>query len=234
MQVDLASALSFLVVLSLTLSEENASVSSNEVKPFSKCLNEVEKIISYAPESKGDGNINGNYLDSLLEDFRTRVNISCSNDMRPREIRLVMSGYLPSVMSQSDLVGFGIFQNFQILQSICLKYTISRCEFSAEKFETTAGHKESSVFDSCSVNQDHSNALKLELGLSSPVVSSEVGISQPKEEHEVDELSDADWSNLTEVQLEELLLSNLDTIFKSAIKNIVASGYTEEVAKNPS
>ncbi|XLS74367.1 hypothetical protein HN51_031232 [Arachis hypogaea] len=86
----------------------------------------------------------------------------------------------------------------------------------------------------CSVNQDHSNALKLELGLSSPVVSSEVGISQPKEEHEVDELSDADWSNLTEVLLEELLLSNLDTIFKSAIKNIVASGYTEEVAKNPS
>ncbi|RYR59671.1 hypothetical protein Ahy_A05g025583 [Arachis hypogaea] len=72
----------------------------------------------------------------------------------------------------------------------------------------------------------------LELGLSSPVVSSEVGISQPKEEHEVDELSDADWSNLTEVQLEELLLSNLDTIFKSAIKKIVASGYTEEVAKN--
>ncbi|QHO25126.1 hypothetical protein HN51_048562 [Arachis hypogaea] len=78
--------------------------------------------------------------------------------------------------------------------------------------------------------RDHSNALKLELGLSSPMVSSEVGISQPKEEHEVDELSDADWSNLTEVQLEELLLSNLDTIFKSAIKKIVASGYTEEVA----
>ncbi|XP_057757722.1 putative E3 ubiquitin-protein ligase RF298 [Arachis stenosperma] len=103
-------------------------------------------------------------------------------------------------------------------------------EFSAEKFETTAGHEESSVFDPCSVNQDHSNALKLELGLSSPVVSSEVGISQPKEEHEVDELSDADWSDLTEVQLEELLLSNLDTIFKSAIKKIVASGYTEEVA----
>lgn len=47
-------------------------------------------------------------------------------DMRPREIRLVMSGYLPSVMSQSDLVGFGILQNFQSLQSICLKYTISR------------------------------------------------------------------------------------------------------------
>ncbi|XLR47144.1 hypothetical protein S83_031804 [Arachis hypogaea] len=85
MQVDLASALFFLVVLSLTLSEGNASVSSNEVKPFSKCLNEVEKIISYAPESKGDGNINGNYLDSLLEDFRTRVNISCSNgDICPK------------------------------------------------------------------------------------------------------------------------------------------------------
>ncbi|XLQ99067.1 hypothetical protein S83_065266 [Arachis hypogaea] len=116
----------FLNLNARTLTEGNASDMSNEVKPFSKCLNEVEKIISYAPESKGDGNINGNYPDSLLEDFRTRVNISCSNDMRPREIRLVMSGYLPSVMSQSDLVGFGIFQNFQSLQSICLKYTISR------------------------------------------------------------------------------------------------------------
>ncbi|XP_072060118.1 uncharacterized protein [Arachis hypogaea] len=121
-----------------------------------------------------------------------------------------------------------------MIRKLHLHITGCSCEFFAEKFETTAGHKESSVFDPCSVNQDHSNALKLELGLSSPVVSSEVGISQPKEEHEVDELSDADWSNLTEVLLEELLLSNLDTIFKSAIKNIVASGYTEEVAKNPS
>ncbi|XP_020972332.1 uncharacterized protein LOC107626353 isoform X4 [Arachis ipaensis] len=75
----------FLNLNARTLSEGNASDSSNEVKPFSKCLNEVEKIISYAPESKGDGNINGNYLDYLLEDFRTRVNISCSNgDICPK------------------------------------------------------------------------------------------------------------------------------------------------------
>ncbi|XLT63509.1 hypothetical protein S245_021414 [Arachis hypogaea] len=84
------------------------------------------------------------------------------------------------------------------------------------------------------VNQDHSNALKLELGLSSLVVSSEVGISQPKEEHEVDELSDADWSNLTEVQLEELLLSNLDTIFMDPHTHLLyqASGSTPSTSPN--
>ncbi|MED6134375.1 hypothetical protein PIB30_036525 [Stylosanthes scabra] len=72
------------------LSEGNASDSSNEVKPFSKCLNEVEKIISYAPESTGDGEINGNYLGSLLEDFRTRVNINCSNgDIYPKRQRIL-------------------------------------------------------------------------------------------------------------------------------------------------
>ncbi|XP_072062628.1 protein TRANSPARENT TESTA 9-like isoform X5 [Arachis hypogaea] len=88
----------FLNLNARTLSEGNASDSSNEVKPFSKCLNEVEKIISYAPESKGDGNINGNYLDSLLEDFRTRVNISCLNgDICPKR-----QGILAFVFSEDQ------------------------------------------------------------------------------------------------------------------------------------
>ncbi|RDX97531.1 putative E3 ubiquitin-protein ligase RF298, partial [Mucuna pruriens] len=102
-------------------------------------------------------------------------------------------------------------------------------EFSAEKFEITPGHGKAAACDLCSVNQDHSDGLKLRLGLYSPGTS-EVGPSQSKEEPETDEVNDADWSDLTEAQLEELVLSNLDTIFKSAIKKIVACGYTEEVA----
>lgn len=97
-------------------------------------------------------------------------------------------------------------------------------EFSAEKFEMTPAS------DLCSVGQDRSDGLKLDLALSSHVVSSELRLSQPKEELEVDESRDADWSDLTEAQLEELVLCNLDTIFKSAIKKVVACGYTEDVA----
>ncbi|XP_061975610.1 putative E3 ubiquitin-protein ligase RF298 isoform X2 [Populus nigra] len=103
-------------------------------------------------------------------------------------------------------------------------------EFSAEKFEATLGHGMSSACDMCGANQDHSDGLKLDLGLSSALGSSEVGPSQPRGV-ESEESHDADWSDLTESQLEELVLSNLDAIFKSAIKKIVACGYTEEEAR---
>ncbi|XP_021749043.1 putative E3 ubiquitin-protein ligase RF298 [Chenopodium quinoa] len=106
-------------------------------------------------------------------------------------------------------------------------------EFSAEKFEMAASHAHPpSPCDVCGVCQDHSDNLKLDLGLSSASLggSSEVGSSHPREEEEHDDFQDADWSDLTETQLEELVLSNLDTIFKSAIKKIVAYGYTEAVA----
>ncbi|PQP99918.1 putative E3 ubiquitin-protein ligase RF298 isoform X2 [Prunus yedoensis var. nudiflora] len=103
-------------------------------------------------------------------------------------------------------------------------------EKGTEKFEITQGHGQIGVCDLCSVNKDHSDGLKLDLGLSSTVGSSEVGPSRPREELEADEFQDADWSDLTETQLEDLVLSNLDTIFKSAIKKIVACGYAEEVA----
>ncbi|GMJ02019.1 hypothetical protein like AT4G03000 [Hibiscus trionum] len=103
-------------------------------------------------------------------------------------------------------------------------------EFCAEKFEITPVHHQASACDLCGVSQDHSEGLKLDLRLSSTLSSSEVGPSRPKEELEADEFQDADWSDLTESQLEELVLSNLDAIFKSAIKKIVAFGYTEEIA----
>ncbi|QHO50939.1 putative E3 ubiquitin-protein ligase RF298 isoform X2 [Arachis hypogaea] len=111
-------------------------------------------------------------------------------------------------------------------QSECLGY-----EFSAEKFEIAPAHGQAAACDLCSISQDHSaDGLKLDLGLYSPGSASEVGPSHPKEGLEADEFNDADWNDLTEAQLEELVLSNLDTIFKSAIKKIAALGYTEEIA----
>lgn len=61
------------------LSEGNASDGYDGVKPFSKWLNEVERIICYAPESKGSESTNGNYLGAHLEDFMSSFNISSSS-----------------------------------------------------------------------------------------------------------------------------------------------------------
>lgn len=104
-------------------------------------------------------------------------------------------------------------------------------EFSAEKFEPVTGQGHAVPCGACN-HKDYPDGLKLDLELSSAAVASEVGPIQNKEEAEADEFQDADWNDLTESQLEELVLSNLDTIFKSAIKKIVACGYSEEVATN--
>ncbi|XP_073050260.1 putative E3 ubiquitin-protein ligase RF298 [Primulina eburnea] len=108
----------------------------------------------------------------------------------------------------------------------------SNFEFSAEKFEIipNLGHKDEC--DLCCVDQDNSDALKLDLGLSCSMGTLEVGPSQPPEEIQVssNEFHDADWSDLTESQLEELVLNNLDAIFRSAIRQIMASGYSSEVS----
>ncbi|KAL2464087.1 putative E3 ubiquitin-protein ligase [Forsythia ovata] len=102
-------------------------------------------------------------------------------------------------------------------------------EFSAEKFETFLSHGHTNGCPVCCVNQDSADALKLDLGLSCAIGTSELGSSWGREEI-VSSSDDADWSDLTETQLEELVLSNLNTIFKSAIKKIIDSGYSEEVA----
>lgn len=103
-------------------------------------------------------------------------------------------------------------------------------EFTAEKFEIPPNHGQSTTCEMCGVSQDHSDALKLNLGLPSGTGVSEIGPSRHSDEVEVDDCLDADWSDLTESQLEELVLANLDAIFKAAIKQIAACGYTEEVA----
>ncbi|KAK4379927.1 hypothetical protein RND71_001789 [Anisodus tanguticus] len=104
-------------------------------------------------------------------------------------------------------------------------------KFSADKFGMIPNHELSNSCDMCSLKQDTSESLKLDLGLSCSVGSSEVRSSEPREEVETTEkFHDADWSDLTESELEELVLSNLDTIFKCAIKRIMAFGYSEEIA----
>lgn len=61
------------------LSEGNASDVHDDVKIFSKCLNEVERVISYAPESNGSESINGTYLGAHWEGFMSSFNINSSN-----------------------------------------------------------------------------------------------------------------------------------------------------------
>lgn len=51
-------------------------------------------------------------------------------------------------------------------------------------------------------------------------------------EERIGESGKAEWVGLTETQLEEILLRNLDVIFKGQIKLIVSYGYSEEVAMN--
>ncbi|KAI3883252.1 hypothetical protein MKX03_009939 [Papaver bracteatum] len=86
--------------------------------------------------------------------------------------------------------------------------------------------------DLCSHHkQEHTEIFKPEIRLScGPGLPSEVVASRLKEDQESEEFHDADWSDLTEGQLEELVLNTLDTIFKSATKKIIACGYSEEVA----
>ncbi|KAG6426877.1 hypothetical protein SASPL_111114 [Salvia splendens] len=50
-------------------------------------------------------------------------------------------------------------------------------------------------------------------------------------EHNTDKLQGSDWDNPVVCQLEELLLNSLKVIFGSAVKKIIESGYTEEVAE---
>ncbi|KAJ0975676.1 hypothetical protein J5N97_017641 [Dioscorea zingiberensis] len=51
-------------------------------------------------------------------------------------------------------------------------------------------------------------------------------------ELEVNEFQDADWANPTEAQLEDMLLNNLDVIFRTSIRKVASYGYSEEVASN--
>ncbi|CAN1191433.1 Putative E3 ubiquitin-protein ligase RF298 [Linum perenne] len=103
-------------------------------------------------------------------------------------------------------------------------------QFSAEKFEAATVHGLTTACEMCGVNQDYTDRLKLNLGLSGPVCSSEFLPSQPRGELVSEESHDPDWSDITGSQLEELVLSNLNVIFKSAMKQIVACGFTEEEA----
>ncbi|KAL4592907.1 hypothetical protein LXL04_005914 [Taraxacum kok-saghyz] len=111
------------------------------------------------------------------------------------------------------------------LQHECLSY-----EFSAEKFESTPAH--SNGCDMCSFNHEQVESFKLDLGLACAAGGLGSGSTNRNTLilEAIGEFHDADWSDLTESELEELVLSNLDAMFKSAIKKIASFGYTEEVA----
>ncbi|KAF5206852.1 Ring type e3 ligase [Thalictrum thalictroides] len=112
----------------------------------------------------------------------------------------------------------------------CSKNECQGYEFSAERFQNIPKHEQCGLCDTCRCNQDNPDASKLELIQSHPEESATLESVQPIVEQESKLLLDADWSDLTETQLEELCLNNLDLIFRSVIKTIVASGYSEDVA----
>ncbi|KAL3505823.1 hypothetical protein ACH5RR_031205 [Cinchona calisaya] len=111
-------------------------------------------------------------------------------------------------------------------QSECTTY-----KFTAEKVDIVQSHGPSNGCETCCAKEEESEALKLDLGLSFAVGPSAVGSSKPREEIEAYEaFHDADWNDLTESELQDLVLSNLDSNLKTAIKKIIAYGYSEEVA----
>ncbi|KAF5185875.1 Mnd1-interacting protein [Thalictrum thalictroides] len=106
----------------------------------------------------------------------------------------------------------------------------SSFEFSAEKSQSNMSHEQHGLCELCSHNQEQLDIIKPDLRLSCGTGSSDVGSSQSKEVPEPTEFKDADWSDITESHLEEIVIKNLDTIYKSAIKKIAACGYGEDVA----
>ncbi|KAK7278721.1 hypothetical protein RJT34_23757 [Clitoria ternatea] len=59
--------------------EGNAADGHDDVKTFSKCWNEMERIICHTPESNESECINGNYFGAGGENFTSNFKISCSN-----------------------------------------------------------------------------------------------------------------------------------------------------------
>ncbi|CAH9071810.1 unnamed protein product [Cuscuta epithymum] len=113
-------------------------------------------------------------------------------------------------------------------QNDCTSY-----EFSVDKFGIIPSHRSFNGCDMCCGKHEISEGLKLDLRLSCAVGSSEAESSRPTTTEDVEateDCRDADWNDLTESQLEELLLTNLDAIYKSAIKKLVSCGYSEEIA----
>ncbi|XP_058082623.1 putative E3 ubiquitin-protein ligase RF298 [Magnolia sinica] len=104
-------------------------------------------------------------------------------------------------------------------QSECPAY-----EISIEKSQNNPSAERNGVCGLPSSSQGQLDVFKSDLR------STGSGGSSDRKDLEVEEFQDVDWSDLTETMLEELVLSNLDMIFKSAIKKITSFGHSEEVA----
>ncbi|KAL5701582.1 hypothetical protein ACHQM5_026904 [Ranunculus cassubicifolius] len=108
---------------------------------------------------------------------------------------------------------------------------IQEFEFCAESFAKSLAHECYDFYNMCQCNKDGADGSELELAFPDPAeLLEELESVQAIGEQEANDVHDADWSDFTESQLEELCLNNLDTIFKSAIKMICASGYSDDDA----
>lgn len=81
-------------------SEGNASDVLDDLKIFSKCLNEVKRVLCYAPESNGSESINGAYLGAHWEGFMSSFNINSSNG----EICFKRSGIFAFVFCEDHIL----------------------------------------------------------------------------------------------------------------------------------
>ncbi|KAK4744378.1 hypothetical protein SAY87_010690 [Trapa incisa] len=110
----------------------------------------------------------------------------------------------------------------------------STYEFSTETFEMppSQGQPLPSSVNLSKVHQGFSpDRLKLDLGLPSQFNVGQGVTQQPRGEIVgTDEVQLATWSHPGEAELAKLAISNLDVIFKSAIRKLVSYGYPEKIA----
>ncbi|XP_058077870.1 putative E3 ubiquitin-protein ligase RF298 [Magnolia sinica] len=97
------------------------------------------------------------------------------------------------------------------------------CEL--EKSQNSLASEQHAVCDLRGFQQDQLNGLTSDRGS-----SSDFGCELPRDELEVEFRDNVDWSDVTETQLEELVLCHLDTIYKSAIRRIATHVHSEDVA----
>ncbi|KAF9607133.1 hypothetical protein IFM89_032355 [Coptis chinensis] len=103
-------------------------------------------------------------------------------------------------------------------------------EFSGEELQDIAIHDQYGLCDMCGCSRDDPDGSKVELLLSGPTNLPDVESSRPGRKLEPEKLQGTEWNELSEDQLEELCMNSLDLIFRSAIKLIATSGYSEDVA----
>ncbi|KAL5124748.1 Protein TRANSPARENT TESTA 9 [Glycine soja] len=123
-------------------SEGNASDVHDDVKTFSKCLNEVERVICYDPESNGSESINVTYLGAHWEGFMSSFNINSSNS----EICSKRSGIFAFVFCEDQsLLLASIFLLLILTESKDLDCLLSSMSGLSEKEDEMTSYDQSRV-----------------------------------------------------------------------------------------